>query len=159
MTKGPMMINMTIEPSEKCQDKHPVLVALSVININTAPTVIVMLINPFPYDVSIKQDTVVAQAELIASTNVVLCKHENGDPSMFSSVRRIQIDRQTQSKVRQVVSNKNHSQPNTTHHTDTIPDHLKDRYSDSIIGKSPKQRKALEETLIEYQDVFFFKTI
>ena len=146
--------DMIIEPSEKFHDKHPVLVASSVININTAPTVKVRLINPFPYDVSIKQDTVVAQAEFIASTPVVLCKHENGDPSMFSSIRRIQIDRQTQSNVRQVVSSKNHSQNNTTHHTETIPDHLKELYSDSIIGKSHKQRKALEETLIEYQDVF-----
>ena len=103
--------DMIIEPTKAFQEKHPLSMASSVVNINKAPTVKVRLINPFRDDVSIKQDTVIGVAEFITTEPVVLFSQENGDPDNFASARRIEIDRQvTQSSLGQVIKDKNNTE-------------------------------------------------
>ena len=99
--------DMIIEPTKAFQEKHPISMASSVVNTNKVPTVTVRLINPFPDDASIKQDTVIGVPEFITTESVVLFSQENGDPDNFASARRIEIDRQvTQSGLRQVINDK-----------------------------------------------------
>ena len=66
-----------IEPTEHFIDEYPLKMASTLVDINKACTCKVMVLNPFPTDMSIKQDAVIGMAEPIEGKPTVIVNEED----------------------------------------------------------------------------------
>ena len=62
---------LVIEPTSNFISTYPFVMADTWVDFNTSPTVKVRVMNPFDKDVSIKQDTVVGEANLTVKVRVM----------------------------------------------------------------------------------------
>ena len=145
--------DMLIEPSDNFKQNFPLVMAASLVDVNSAPTVKVRILNPFKDTVSINQDTQIGVAQFITEKSITILETESeADKENFMSVRRLKFEKETDS-----------SQIRHTSHTETIPsksnsssvpDHLQDLYSESTCDKSESENAKIASLLTEYQDVF-----
>ncbi|KAH3849356.1 hypothetical protein DPMN_091755 [Dreissena polymorpha] len=85
-----------IEATDMFQERYGLVLAAILVNINSAPTCKVRLMNPFPEEAILKQDVEIARAERIDNVVVsVLVDKESEDDAKELSIRRIDV---TQSK-------------------------------------------------------------
>ncbi|KAH3830672.1 hypothetical protein DPMN_103918 [Dreissena polymorpha] len=128
--------DILIEASASFKNNFPVILATSLANINSAPTVKVRLINPFPNDVSINQDTVIGTAEFVENEPVQLLESENMQDLNTNSIRRLQFVQTHEKKVLRNVSQDNIKIANDNSISEQIPEHLKTLYTDSVKDKN-----------------------
>ena len=146
-----------IEPSDNFKEKFPLVMAASLADINGAPTAKVRVMNPFKYDVSIKQDTKIGVAELVTETPITLFENiDQSETTNFQSARRLQFTNNKDDMINRTnnVSEKNVTQTNIDRSKVKIPEHLRELYENSIEGKTQEQQDKLADLLVSYQDVF-----
>ena len=84
-----------IEPTDHFKETYPLQMAPTLCDINKECTSKVILLNPFPTAVSIKQDAVVGWAEPIDGTPKALVQEEDANEAdNFHQVRRLTFARQ-----------------------------------------------------------------
>ena len=149
-----------VEPTPSFKHKYPVMLAscLCLVDINSAPTVKVRLLNPFPTDVSIKQDTVIGTAALVENQPTqMLDLDADAVENDFSNIRRLQFSNLQPDTA---FLRKTEYKKGTSSHVhdsslkELVPKHLKTLFKESSEGKTLLQKTDLAQTLSEYGDVF-----
>ena len=111
--------NYIIEPTESFRERYPLQMANVLVDINREVTSKVRVLNPFPTAVSIKQDAVIGQAEVIANVQAVLTKQETTDTTEAidnTSIRRVKFE-----NIRNIAEQPSQLEPAES---TVIPDHL-----------------------------------
>ncbi|KAH3721057.1 hypothetical protein DPMN_063972 [Dreissena polymorpha] len=80
-----------IEATDMFQERYGLVLAATLVNINSAPTCKVGLMNPFPEEAILKQDAEIARAERIDSVVSVVVDKESEDDAKELSIRRIDV--------------------------------------------------------------------
>ena len=76
-----------VEPSEHFQEKYPLHMPFTLVNINRTSTCKVRLVNPFQTEISIKRDAVIGRAEPVEGKPVVV--EDNEDETKAVSYTRV----------------------------------------------------------------------
>ena len=141
-----------IEATEQFQEKYPLKMAATLVDINKGCTCKVRLLNPFPTAVSIKQDTAVGKAEPIDGVPKVLFQQENEtEETNFQKVRRIVIENRTDVSEETDVST---ARKTTKGQGKSVPEHLEDLYLRSTTDLTDEERERLTDLLHRYGDAF-----
>ena len=142
-----------IEPTAHFRDTYPLQMAPSLTNINNACTSKVRLLNPFPTAVSIKQDSVVGQAEPIDGLPKLVVKQENAnEEGNYTRIRRLQFckqgpsqaDHKVEDKVRYVKESEGVD----------VPEHLRDLYQRATRGLDAAGKRKVADLLCRFKDTF-----
>ena len=141
-----------VEPTENFQEKYPLQMATTLVDINEGCTCKVRLLNPFPTAVSIKQDAVLAQAEPIKGLLRTLVEEEDINESVNNCrVRRLQLIRNdtdiSQANI-QLFRKVEESRP------EPVPSHLTGLYEKSSAGLKAEEKEKLKALLVKFQDTF-----
>ena len=80
-----------IEPTEHFKEEYPLQMAAAIVDINQGCTSKVRLLNPFPTEVSIKQNAVLGQAEPIERASGMQDQQEVIIGGNYNSIRKIQL--------------------------------------------------------------------
>lgn len=146
-----------IEPTQHFREQYALMMASSLSDINTAPTVKVRLMNPFNSTVSIKQDAVIGSAEDISPNSILQTVVLSEDPSAsknLDTIRRIRLLDKSATKPSLILSRETKGTDIHDSHQLTIPLHLQDLFDKSKQGRNKSERLALANLLNDYQDVF-----
>ena len=139
-----------IEPTEHFQEEYPLLMAAAIVDINQGCTSKVRLLNPFPTEVSIKQNAVLGQAEPIEKAPEMQAEQEDIKGGNHSSVRRIQVINKddTLSPEIHVKQSKRVNESNTVY----IPKHLTSLYEEASASLKIDEQAKLKAFLMKFQD-------
>lgn len=85
----PFETDPLIEPTEHFKEAYPLQMATSLVNINTACTSKVSLLNPLPTLISIKQDAVVGVEPVDGPPKVLVGEENKDEINNYSRARRI----------------------------------------------------------------------
>ena len=125
--------DVVVEPCDGFTDMYPLVMASTVVNMNSSPTQKVRLLNPSSDPVSINQDSVIGRAERYEDLSVLV---ESEDPTQSgnnNAVRRIQLYSQYEKAgVSKVASLTLQSQ---------VPSHLEQLCSQACENKSIEERE------------------
>lgn len=157
-----------IEPTQSFKENFPLVTASSLAEINGNPTCKVRVMNPFPTDISINQDTIVGTAEIVTEdTQKLLTCESDVDQSNIKSARRLQFiqnkanlqDEHAQNERFNIKQTKETSKSSGKRNSsktliESVPEHLKSLYAHSAEGKNLTQQQQIAETLTHYKDVF-----
>ena len=122
-----------IEGTLDVVNRYMVLVAPTVVNLNSNATAKVCLLNPFPDTVSIKQDAVLGVATDVPQDQ---CSTMGIDKKNPASERARSVREQNSDKQEQV------------------PQHLQALYDRTAKGRPPTEKAAIARLLTEFSDVF-----
>lgn len=141
-----------IEPTEHFQENYPLKMAATLVDISRGCTCKVRILNPFPTEMSIKQDAVVGQAVPIEGKPIVLAQEENtSETQNLHRARR--IDFQTHEEVAGgtplTTTRRARDQGNMT-----LPDHLVDLHKRATQNLGPSEGLKVAELLNRYGDCF-----
>jgi hypothetical protein len=82
-----------IEAIEEFAEEHQLVIAASLVDLKSADTQKVRVMNPLPNDVSIKQDTVVGMADSIGQEmGTVTSAEDDGELTNFCAGRKIKLE-------------------------------------------------------------------
>ena len=89
---GLLNSDFIVEPSQNFKENLPLVMAPCLVDINYAPPVKVIIMNPFPTNASIKAETIIGTAEILINPpqNFQACENENEEGNS-SSARRLQF--------------------------------------------------------------------
>ena len=92
-----------IEASDTFQDGYPLRLAPTLVDINQGPTCLVRILNPFPNDVKLWQDSEIGTAEKIEKVVSVVTTSENVEEGgNLAQARRIQINQANTTEFEQL---------------------------------------------------------
>lgn len=143
-----------VEPTAGFIEKYPLMLANSLVDINSTPTVKVRVLNPFQKSVHLRQDTIIGFAEEMSEDCIlqtVLNSENPDDVENSSTVRRIKLDNDNMSFSREVREDISDPVKCDDLH---VPPHLEELFQKSASGKNKEERYAIAKLLIDYQDVF-----
>ncbi|MEW8561290.1 MAG: reverse transcriptase domain-containing protein, partial [Candidatus Thiodiazotropha sp.] len=137
-----------LEPGSDFQDKYGLLMASSLSDLNAKVTHKVRMLNPFPHNISINQDTVLGTAEIIEDTvTLVLNENRNSVSLAENQVNDDQSNSATgqnsQNTVRRVIDQ-----------TSKVPEHLQSLFSSACVNRTETERLEIAECLIKFKDTF-----
>ena len=138
--------DLLIEGMPAFSEKYSLEVAPTLVNISKNCTVKIRILNPFPENVSIKQDTVIGVMNDLDSsfkTQIVLQEENADDRNNFNAVRRVVLD--SKCTVDQEIT-----QLTTT----DVPQHLHKMYDESIKKLNTDEQDKLKKLLINKQNAF-----
>ena len=141
-----------IEPTEHFEENYPLKMAASLVDISKGCTCKVRMLNPFPTEMSIKQDAVVGQAVPIEGKPIILAEEENvSEVSNLQSIRRIDCQRQAEVPVRAPI---NKTRIEMTEGKTILPEHLAELHKRATVNLSPGESQKVAELLSRYEDCF-----
>ena len=148
--------NFITEPNQELAAKYGITMASSLVNINKQVTQKVRLMNPFPTEVTLRQDTVIGTAEIVRDCCVFDTHEDEEEAGNFHSIRNIKLAAATQhlrqNKLLQV--SKASEGPSDGTEISGIPDHLHDLFLRSHTGKTDDQTQEIANLLKQHADVF-----
>ena len=141
-----------IERTEQFEENYPLKMAATLVDISRACTCKVRILNPFPTEMSIKQDAVVGQAIPIEGKPIILAQEENiSEAQNLHSIRRIDrlkpeeiVDQTTTVTARRVMSEGK----------TILPDHLVELHKRATQNLDIGESKKVAELLHRYEDCF-----
>jgi transposase InsO family protein len=150
---------MVIEATEQFSEQHQVIIAACLVDIRSAVTQKVRIMNPLPTDVSIKQDTVIGTAEQIEQEmGTVVTAEDAEEHTNFCAARRIKY-RSSPSPV-SGCNSAEHTSPKLTvrsvvdEEEISIPVHLQELYDNASKSRNKEEKKAIGKLLHKYQNSF-----
>ncbi len=133
-----------VEPLDGFQEKYQLVMASTLVDINSAATCQIRVMNPFPDEMDLRQDAEIARAEKIERIVTVISSEENRDEAdNFSSIRR--VGTRPLSKADTCIKRA---------HIDEVPDHLMELHDRATKGKSQRVKQAVAGLLHKYGDTF-----
>ena len=113
-----------IEATDNFKERYKLLMATSLVNINSGVTCKVRVLNPFSSEVILRQDAEIGKAEKIEEVVSIVAQEENeNEGSNLNQIRRVGI-------------RKAHSHSETFLEVDDVPPHLKDLFDRSSADRS-----------------------
>ena len=140
-----------IEPTEHFIDEYPLQMASTLVDINKACTCKVRVLNPFPTDMSIKQDAVIGKAEPIeGKPTVIVSEEDSSEVKNHVTARRIKLatDGKSQS-LPEYTARKVKVEENSE-----IPSHLVDMYEKTTKELDHVQKQRVAQLLGRFKDSF-----
>ncbi|KAH3837374.1 hypothetical protein DPMN_110761 [Dreissena polymorpha] len=117
------------------------------VDINTAPTCKIRIFNPFPTSWSIKQDTIVGQAEKIDTIKGTVVEKEHSDEEgNFISARRVTIKQDEPTITRA-------TEMNTKESVD-VQINLQSMYENACANRSHEEKLEIAKLLCRFKDSF-----
>ena len=149
--------NFLLEPNDYFCSTYPVAMAACLVDISHNVTSKVRLMNPFDFEVQLKQNTVIGTAEEVTKEPVIfLSSEDNQERNNFDSMRQIKfLDRNPvrvpqKGTIRKLLDE---SQTDGRESID-IPPHLQELYQQAVDGRNEEEEKAVASLLNEYSDAF-----
>jgi hypothetical protein len=139
-----------IEVAPSLVEKHHVLVAPTLCDVNRSVTVEVRVFNPFNEPVTIKQDTVVGIVQPVECEKVLMAEEDPGERDNHSRVRRVVLDTSGECRVRREV----HGKLDLVEPLVEVPAHLRKMYDNIAVKLNEYEKRVLARLLVEYADVF-----
>ena len=148
--------DILVEASPTFAEDHALVLAPCLVDSANNATVKVRVLNPFNDPVSIRQDTVIGQADNITEIVHSLCGEEHEEERMnYENIRRIQLQSpMCAEKLRGVQVSMPHMGDCQQAITTNVPPHLEDLYQESIQSRSQFERTLVAELLTEFSDTF-----
>ena len=155
--------NYIVEPDKHLSERCSLVMASTIVNTERNVTNKVRVLNPFPVEVQLYQDTVIGTAEQIQDDDIIqICEAEDeNDMNNHSSLRRIKLTMATHStlslenKCEPVrIVNKVPEENMRSCEQLEIPQHLADMYSKARQGKNESDQRVICQTLCKYADTF-----
>lgn len=138
--------NYIVAPTDNFTENYHLLMATTLVDINTSPTCKVRILNPHHSEITLRQDAVIGMAEKIERVVSVLQKQENrNEDSNVCHIKRIQR--------RQEETNLGENQLPKAKPED-VPVHLKKLFEDSASGKNELEQQMVAGLLVKYQASF-----
>ena len=81
--------NFITEPNQELAAKYGIVMASSLVNINKHVTQKVRLMNPFPTEVTLRQDTVIGTAEVVRDCSVFDTQEDEQEAGNFHSIGNV----------------------------------------------------------------------
>lgn len=135
-----------IEPTDKFKERYQLKMESTLVSINRATTCNVRILNPFPMEVKLRQDAEIGIAEKIERVVSILLEKEHLDEEQNqTSVRRIQTSKPLETL--------NNSKLPTAKEKE-VPDHLKDMFQRSTVGRNTYEKGVLAELLRKHAKTF-----
>ena len=141
-----------IEPTEHFQEKYPLSMAATLVDINKGCTCRVRILNPYPTALSIKQDAVVGQAVPIEGKPMVLIQQEsNAEQEIYLQIRRIDFE-----KKEEIASETSHntSRKVVDESFKILPEHLVDLHQRASTDMGFEESQKVANLLNRFQDCF-----
>ena len=82
---------MIVEPCEGFSERYPLVMASTIVDINSSPTQKVRVLNPSSDPVSVYQDSVIGTAEQYEDVSILVQSEDPSQSENHSAVRRIQL--------------------------------------------------------------------
>ena len=136
-----------VEPTDHFKENYPLQMACTLVNANQGPTCKIRILNPFPTEVTLKQDAEIGKAEKIERvvSMITAAEHEQETHS-FECLRRVQlntcVDDETVGPLENLASESD------------VPVHLKGLFEKSTMDRTHYERQVIAGLLVKYQDVF-----
>ena len=138
--------NVVVEPCDRFTDRYPLVMASTVVNMNSSPTQKARLLNPSSDPVSINQDSVIGRAERYEDLSVLV---ESEDPTQSgnnNAVRRIQLYSQYEKAGVSTVA--------ALTLQSKVPSHLEQLRSQACESKSIEEREFITDLLVRHRNAF-----
>ncbi|KAH3789858.1 hypothetical protein DPMN_168047 [Dreissena polymorpha] len=120
--------DFVVESTKSLDDTHQLLMAATLVNLNTNPTCRVCVLNPFSKEVILRQNTFVGKAEKVENIVAIVAEAESGNVERVS-IRRVYVS--AEAAVSEAYEEADEKE---------VPDHLIDMYKRSTEGKDIKQK-------------------
>ena len=134
-----------IEASDTFQDGYPLRLAPTLVDINQGPTCLVRILNPFPNDVKLWQDSEIGTAEKIEKVVSVVTTSENVEEGgNLAQARRIQINQANTTEFEQLKATS----------VEEVPDHLAQLFERATEGKSEHEKQIIAGLLKKHENTF-----
>ena len=138
--------DILIEPCDGFTDRYPLVMASTVVNMDSSPTQQVRLLNPGSDPVSIYQDSVIGRAERYEDLHMLV---ESEDPSQSgnnSAVRRLQLMSEDVERDVPIVT--------ACTSKSKLPSHLEQLCSQACEGRSSDEVKIITDLLLKHENAF-----
>ena len=138
--------DVIVEPCDGFTDRYPLVMASTVVDMNSSPTVKVRLLNPSSDPVSIYQDSVIGRAERYEDLSILVQSEDPTQSNNHSAVRRIQLmSKDVENTVPSVAARTSQSK---------LPSHLEQLCSQACQGRSSEESRIITDLLIKHEKVF-----
>ena len=138
--------DVLVEPCDGFTDRYPLVMASTVVDMDSSPTQKVRLLNPSSDPVSIYQNSVIGRAERYEDLSTLVQSEDPSQSNNNSAVRRIQfVGQNVKSEVSRVAV-----------HTTQIklPSHLEQLCSQACQGRSEEERGIITGLLGRHENAF-----
>ena len=114
------------------------------VNANQGPTCKICILNPFPTEVTLKQDAEIGKAEKIERvvSEITAAEHKHETYS-FECLRRVQLNTCVDDETLENLASESN-----------VPVHLKGLFEKSTMDRTYYERQVIAGVLVKYQDVF-----
>jgi len=151
--------NFVLEPKDDFIQEFPVVMAPSVVDISEDVTLKVRIMNPFDEEYTLKQDTVLGNAEELDSEPLMLMNYENVDEiDNNAPVRRIKLNDhinpvnwETNVGIIRNITKKGTADGGKS---GIVPNHLIKLYKDATDGHTPVEQSKIADLLNKFSDTF-----
>ncbi|XP_052778481.1 uncharacterized protein LOC128215916 [Mya arenaria] len=141
-----MAADYVVEPTEAFKERYPLQMASTLVNLNHAPTCKIRILNPFPAEVTLKQDAEIGVAEKIERIVTVLSQVEHQQEiENYVAARRVNTASTVEETKARAYSTKASNQ---------VPSHLISLLNRSTEGKSIAETEAVASILAKFGDTF-----
>ena len=135
--------DITLEPSSDFQEKYILLMASSLSDLDSKVTHKVRILNPYPNDISIYQDTTLGTAEMVVKTVTLVDQEHRGSLPLVSSDNGHQIS---------ALGDNFTTLRHIKHKVSDIPVHLQNFYSSTCEGRTEEEKSEIADCLINFKD-------
>ncbi len=140
-----------VEPNPEFSEKHGLGVACSVSDPNKRTTIPVRIMNPYPNNTNLRENTCVAYAEKICRVEQFMDSENPAEYENYEVIRRVTMEPRIQENVD---APKAFDNGKLVQCENEIPEHLQDLYNRSKVGKTDEQKQMMAEMLKEYGHAF-----
>ncbi|MCG8047973.1 MAG: retroviral-like aspartic protease family protein, partial [Candidatus Thiodiazotropha taylori] len=138
--------DVLVEACEGFNTRYPLVMASSVVDMDSGPTQQVRLLNPSSDPVLIYQDSVIGTAERYDDLHVLIQSEDPSQTENNNAVRRVQL---MSAKAEGDISR------TAIHSTQSkLPQHLEDLCSQACHDRTQQEREVITELLIKHENVF-----
>ncbi len=135
-----------VEPLDGFRERYQLVMGSTLVDINSATTCRIRVLNPFSDEICLRQDAEIASAERIERIVTVVSVEENTtEANNLNNIRRVGIGTARQStasvRIKHVLS-------------EQLPDHLKELHERSTHGKAEHTKQVVAGLLNKYSDTF-----
>lgn len=138
-----------IEPSQNFVENSSLMMAPCVVNMRGNVTAPIRVMNPFPTDTIIKQDSILGQASDFTCLQTLVQTERLQESINCHSMRRIGKDSSNTQPEENYPSNKYSDLEGIQ-----IPDHLAELYHNTCKGRTTEEKTRIKQVFIKYQDTF-----
>ncbi len=139
-------VDYLVEPLDGFQEKYQLVMASTLVDINSAATCHVRLLNPFPDERCLRQDAEIGKAEKIERiVTVISSEEDSGQARNLSKVRRVATS---------VINNVRSNTCVNSVPEEQVPAHLKELHISATKGKSQHVKETVAGLLHKYSDTF-----